>query len=258
MRGSAGMDVTQALTDDGYRLNSTEYICEANGIVQRDAQVIQFPIKSFVVQEEEIDRRKKFLMMKRSFDLIASTVALIALSPIMLLIAIAIFLNDPKGSPIFSQTRVGKDGKEFKFYKFRSMCVNAEEILDQLQDKNEMDGPAFKMKDDPRITKIGKFLRKTSLDELPQLVNIIKGDMSIVGPRPPLPREVEKYNAYHRQRLMVKGGLTCFWQCGGRSNVGFDEWVDMDIKYINQMSFRTDIKIILKTAKAVIRMDGAE
>lgn len=258
MRGSAGMDVTQALTDDGYRLNSTEYIREANGIVQRDAQVIQFPIKSFVVQEEEIDRRKMFLMMKRSFDLIASTIALIMLSPVMLFIAIAIFLDDPKGSPIFSQTRVGKDGKEFKFYKFRSMCVNAEAILDQLQEKNEMDGPAFKMKDDPRITKIGKFLRKTSLDELPQLVNIIKGDMSIVGPRPPLPREVEQYNAYHRQRLMVKGGLTCYWQCSGRNNVGFDEWVDMDIKYINQMSFRTDIKIILKTAKAVIKMDGAE
>lgn len=252
------MDVTQALNDDTYGLNSSEYISEVNRVVPRDAKVIQFPGKSSIVYEDVIDHKKRFLVIKRGFDLFASTVALILLSPIMLLIAIVIFFDDPKGSPIFSQTRVGKDGKEFKFYKFRSMCVNAEQILEQLKEQNEMDGPAFKMKNDPRITKIGKFIRKTSIDELPQLVNIIKGDMSIVGPRPPLPREVEQYSEYHRQRLMVKGGLTCYWQCGGRSNVGFDEWVDMDIKYIKEMSFRTDVKIILRTVKAVLRMDGAE
>lgn len=252
------MDVTQALNDDTYGLNSSEYISEVNRVVPRDAKVIQFPGKSSFVYEDVIDHKKRFLVIKRGFDLFASTVALILLSPIMLFIAIVIFFDDPKGSPIFSQTRVGKDGKEFKFYKFRSMCVNAEQILEQLKGQNEMDGPAFKMKNDPRITKIGKFIRKTSIDELPQLVNVIKGDMSIVGPRPPLPREVEQYSEYHRQRLMVKGGLTCYWQCGGRSNVGFDEWVDMDIKYIKEMSFKTDVKIILRTVKAVLRMDGAE
>ena len=252
------MDVTQALNDDAYRLNSTDYIYDANEIVQRDAKVIQFPIKSYVTYEELEKRKRRYFAMKRGFDLVASTVALIVLSPVMLLITLLIFLDDPKGSPIFSQIRVGKDGREFKFYKFRSMVVNAEAILEQLKEQNEMDGPAFKMKNDPRITKIGKFIRKTSLDELPQLVNIIKGDMSVVGPRPPLPREVAEYNAYHRQRLMVKGGLTCFWQCGGRSNVGFEEWVGMDIQYINQMSFKTDVKIILKTVKAVLKMDGAE
>lgn len=252
------MDVTQAFKDDTYRLNSSEYICEANEIVQRDAKVIQFPIKSSIITEEMIASKKKFLTMKRGFDVVLSTLALVVLAPVMLLIALAIFIDDPKGSPIFSQTRVGKDGREFRFYKFRSMCVDAEAILEQLKAQNEMDGPAFKMKNDPRITKIGKILRRTSLDELPQLVNIIKGDMSIVGPRPPLPREVVEYTEYQWQRLMVKGGLTCFWQCGGRSNVGFDEWVDMDIKYIKEMSLKTDFKIILKTVKAVLRMDGAE
>ena len=143
-------------------------------------------------------------------------------------------------------------------YKFRTMCINAEEKLEQLKALNEVDGPAFKMENDPRITKIGKFLRKTSLDELPQLLNILTGSMSVVGPRPPLPAEVDEYTAYQVQRLCVKSGLTCYWQCSGRSNVSFDEWMDMDIQYIKDRSIFTDLKIIFKTVKAVLKCDGAK
>ena len=142
--------------------------------------------------------------------------------------------------------------------KFRSMCVDAEEKLAALKELNEVDGPAFKMEHDPRVTKVGDFIRRTSLDELPQLFNILTGSMSVVGPRPPLPSEVEQYTVYQKQRLCVKGGLTCYWQCSGRSNVGFDEWMDMDIQYIKERSILTDIKIILKTFKAVIMRDGAK
>ena len=136
-------------------------------------------------------------------------------------------------------------------YKFRSMVHNAEELLKDLQHKNEQTGPAFKMADDPRITKVGKFIRKTSLDELPQLFNILKGDMSLVGPRPPIPREVREYNSYQMQRLLVKPGLTCIWQVSGRNNIGFDEWVDMDLEYIKTRNLLLDIKLILKTVKVL-------
>ena len=136
-------------------------------------------------------------------------------------------------------------------YKFRSMVHNAEELLKHLQEQNEQTGPAFKMTDDPRITKVGKFIRKTSLDELPQLFNVLKGDMSLVGPRPPIPREVEQYNSYQKQRLLVKPGLTCIWQVSGRNNIGFDEWVDMDLEYIKNRNLLLDIKLILKTVKVL-------
>ena len=136
-------------------------------------------------------------------------------------------------------------------YKFRSMVHNAEELLKHLQEQNEQTGPAFKMTDDPRITKVGKFIRKTSLDELPQLFNVLKGDMSLVGPRPPIPREVEQYNSYQKQRLLVKPGLTCIWQVSGRNNIGFDEWVEMDLEYIKNRNLLLDIKLILKTVKVL-------
>ena len=131
------------------------------------------------------------------------------------------------------------------------MVHNAEELLKHLQEQNEQTGPAFKMTDDPRITKVGKFIRKTSLDELPQLFNVLKGDMSLVGPRPPIPREVEQYNSYQKQRLLVKPGLTCIWQVSGRNNIGFDEWVDMDLEYIKNRNLLLDIKLILKTVKVL-------
>jgi lipopolysaccharide/colanic/teichoic acid biosynthesis glycosyltransferase len=171
-------------------------------------------------------------------------------------VAIAIKRDSP-GPVIFKQQRVGKDGKTFTMYKFRTMVVNAEEILDELLSKNEADGPVFKIKEDPRVTKSGKWLRKTSIDELPQLWNVLKGDMSLVGPRPPLEREVVQYDNYQRQRLSVKPGITCYWQVSGRSNTTFDEWVELDIKYIQEQSLWTDIKLLFKTIGAVLRKDGA-
>ena len=187
----------------------------------------------------------------------ASAVGLIVLSPLFLVVSIFIVLDDPKGSPIFVQTRVGKNGKEFRFYKFRSMVPDAEEQLDSLLGRNEMDGPVFKIRDDPRITRMGKFIRKTSIDELPQLWNVLRGDMSIVGPRPPVPREVAQYSDYQRQRLSVTPGLTCYWQVRKDRNLcSFDEWVEMDLQYIRERSIDTDLKIILKTFGAVLGMNG--
>ncbi len=194
---------------------------------------------------------------KRLFDLILSVFALIVLSPLFLVVAIAIKADDG-GSPIYKQIRLTKNGKEFGMYKFRSMCVNADQMLDDLMNQNEMEGPAFKIADDPRVTKIGKFIRKTSIDELPQLVNIIKGDMTIIGPRPPLPREVAEYTPYQLHRLDVKTGLACYHECSGRSdNHNFDQWVEEDLKYIRERSLWTDLKIILMTVRVVLTGKGA-
>ena len=194
---------------------------------------------------------------RRTQDVILSSVALLVLWPLMLLVALIVVIDSPGASPIFAQTRVGRDGKEFTFYKFRSMCPNAEEKLDGLLQFNEMDGPAFKIKNDPRITRVGKFIRMTSIDELPQLWNVLKGDMSIVGPSPGLPREVEQYDDYAKQRLLVQPGLTCFWQIRpNRNDLSFEEWVELDVKYINERSFLTDWKIIFATFGAVLGMNG--
>lgn len=192
-----------------------------------------------------------YLFIKRSIDIICSLAGIIVLSPIFLIVAILIKIEDPKGSIFFCQERNGQHPNTFKMYKFRSMVHNAEELLKDLQHKNEQTGPAFKMADDPRITKVGKFIRKTSVDELPQLFNVLKGDMSLVGPRPPIPREVEQYNSYQKQRLLVKPGLTCIWQVSGRNNIGFDEWVEMDLEYIKNRNLLLDIKLILKTVKVL-------
>ena len=198
-----------------------------------------------------------YRFIKRAFDIAASAAGLIVLFPLLLVVSILIVVDDPKGSPIFVQTRVGKDGKEFRFYKFRSMVVNAEEQLDDLMDQNEMDGPVFKIRDDPRITRVGKLIRRTSIDELPQLWNVLRGDMSIVGPRPPVPREVKQYNSYQQQRLSVTPGLTCYWQVRKERNLcSFDEWVEMDLQYIRERSISTDLKIIFKTFGAVLGMNG--
>lgn len=167
--------------------------------------------------------------------------ALIVLAVPMAIVALMIWIDSPGASPIFCQNRVGRDGKEFKLYKFRSMVPNAEAKLKEVLDQNEMDGPVFKIKKDPRITWMGRFIRKTSIDELPQLVNILKGDMSVVGPRPALPREVAKYIEYERQRLYVTPGLTCYWQVQtNRNDLTFDEWVELDLKYIQERSFWLD------------------
>ena len=194
---------------------------------------------------------------KRLIDIVGSLCGIILLSPLFLIVAILIKLEDPKGKVFFAQERNGRYPKTFKMYKFRSMVHNAEELLKDLMDRNEQTGPVFKINDDPRITKVGKFIRKTSIDELPQLFNVLKGDMSLVGPRPPIPHEVDQYNSYQMQRLAVKPGLTCIWQLSGRNNIGFDEWVEMDIEYIKTRNLWLDIKLIFKTVGVLFGDDNA-
>ena len=216
-------------------------------------------VKEKLLTIEQIQKgRGSYRFFRRLQDIVLSLLALLVLWPVLLVIAIIIVLDSPGAGPIFVQTRVGKNGKEFRFYKFRSMCPNAEAKLEELLDQNEMEGPAFKIKEDPRITRFGKFIRATSIDELPQLINVLRGDMSIVGPRPALPREVAQYDAYAMQRLIVSPGLTCYWQIQpNRNQLSFDEWLELDIKYINERSFLTDWKIIFATIRTVIGMTGA-
>lgn len=211
-----------------------------------------------MINRKEMLHEHRFYWFWRRFqDIVLSGAALVVLSPFLLLTALVVFLDDPHGSPFFVQERIGRNGKPFKFIKFRSMVVNAEEKLDSLLDQNEMDGPVFKIKDDPRITRVGHFIRRCSIDELPQLVNILMGDMSIVGPRPALPREVEQYTDYQKQRLYVQPGLTCYWQIQpNRNSISFDDWMDLDIKYINERSFLVDWKIIFATVGAVLNGEG--
>lgn len=209
------------------------------------------------LEMELLNQKRVYACLCRARDVFFSLLAIIVLSPLMLLVALLIVIDDPHGSPIFSQYRVGKNGKQFKLYKFRSMIVDAEGKLDALLKQNEMDGPVFKMKKDPRITRVGSLIRKTSVDELPQLFNILKGEMSIVGPRPSLPREVEKYDDYQMQRLYVKPGLTCYWQIQPKRNsLTFDEWVALDIQYIQDRTFWLDWKIIFKTVGVVFTAQG--
>ena len=206
----------------------------------------------------EVYRKKSpvYKAAKRLMDITLSSVALIVLSPVFLLTAIAILAED--GCPVFfTQPRAGKDMKSFRVYKFRSMYKDADSKLRELLKENEQTGHAFKIKNDPRITKVGKVIRRCSIDELPQLINIIKGDMSIVGPRPILTWQMEECNDYEKQRLIVQPGLTCYWQISGRANIGWDEWVELDLDYIEDMSIWTDIKMIMKTIPAVFDSEGA-
>ena len=204
-----------------------------------------------------LNRGRNYWRFRRFQDIVLSSLALAALWPFLLLVALIIVIDSPGASPIFAQTRVGRDGKEFTFYKFRSMIPNAESHLEELLPENEMCGPVFKIRDDPRMTRFGRFIRKCSIDELPQLYNVLRGDMSIVGPRPALPREVAQYDDYAMQRLIVSPGLTCYWQIQpNRNQLSFDEWLELDLKYIRERSFLTDWKIILSTFSAVLGMTG--
>ena len=198
-----------------------------------------------------------YSITKRLIDIVGSLCGIILLSPLFLIVAVLIKLEDPKGKVFFAQERNGRYPKTFKMYKFRSMVHNAEDLLKDLMDRNEQTGPVFKINDDPRITKVGKVIRRTSIDELPQLFNVLKGDMSLVGPRPPIPHEVDQYNSYQMQRLAVKPGLTCIWQVSGRNNIGFDEWVEMDIEYIKTRNLWLDIKLIFKTVGVLFGDDDA-
>lgn len=191
------------------------------------------------------------------FDIVSSAAGLIVLSPVFLVVAIVIMIDDP-GNPFFIQERDGLNGKVFKMFKFRSMNKNAPQLRAAMEKDNELDGPAFKISNDPRITKVGHFLRKSSIDELPQLLNILLGDMSVVGPRPLPTYETAQLNTYQRQRLLVKPGLICYWQIRGRNNTSFSEWIEMDFDYINHASLWTDFKILFEAVPAVLKGEGAE
>ena len=208
-------------------------------------------------REKTLRSHRRYWVLRRAQDIVFSLLALILLAPLALLISLAIVLDSPGDGAIFRQRRVGRDGKLFWLYKFRTMCPDAEEQLNELLSQNQMDGPVFKITGDPRITRVGRFLRKTSLDELPQLLNVLQGDMSIVGPRPALPREVELYSDYQRQRLYVTPGLSCYWQIAPhRNEMSFDEWVALDMKYIQERSFWVDWKIIFLTVRAMLMKYG--
>lgn len=194
---------------------------------------------------------------KRIFDIFFATLILLFFIPLMVIIAIIICIDDPHAGPFYKQIRVGRHGEEFYMYKFRTMRKDADKMKKQLEKQNEMDGPVFKIKNDPRITRVGKYLRKLSLDELMQFFNVLKGDMTLVGPRPPLPGEVEHYTDYQKLRLHVTPGITCTWQIHkNRNDVPFDEWVEMDLDYIQNRTFLNDIKIMLETPIAMLTATG--
>ncbi|MCV3322376.1 sugar transferase [Pediococcus ethanolidurans] len=204
------------------------------------------------LDKNDIDNRHVYHRVKRVFDFVASLLGLIILSPLFLILAFCIKSENWHGPVFYSQIRLGVGGRPFKMYKFRSMVVDADKKIKDLLDKNEIDGAMFKMKEDPRITKVGKFIRKYSLDELPQLYNVLIGDMSLVGPRPPLTREVKEYTDYDKQRLLVQPGCTGLWQVSGRNALGFDEMVELDLKYIEQSSVLFDVIILFKTVEIMI------
>lgn len=204
-----------------------------------------------------IDERPIYSVLKRCFDIAFSLAVLAVLSPVLLAVALVIWLDDPNGSPLFFQERVGKRGKTFRMVKFRTMCVDAEDKLSDLMDANEKDGPVFKIAEDPRVTRVGRLLRKTSLDEMPQFWNVLVGDMSVVGPRPALPREVVQYTERERLRLAVRPGITCYWQTRrNRDSISFAEWVDLDLLYIQKCGLWADFKLIVQTVGCVLTFQG--
>lgn len=225
------------------------------------APVLGERIQSIEVQLDleltDSEKQSSYERAKRAFDIIGAACGLLLLLPLFLVVAICIKLEDPKGTVFFYQTRVGRDGRTFRMYKFRSMIADAENRLTELLASNEIQGAMFKMKDDPRITRIGSFIRKTSIDELPQLVNVLTGSMSLVGPRPPLPREVETYTNYHMRRLDVTPGCTGLWQVSGRNGLSFEQMVELDLMYITKRSIWFDIKIIIRTVKVIFIPNSA-
>ena len=252
--------------DQGRDINALVFACEEVGVrfsvladwfrpnIARTSlrSLGDTPLLTFSTTPSQVGQ----LMIKIIMDRIIAFLALLVLSPLLGAIAVLIKLTSP-GPVLFAQSRSGLNGREFSFYKFRTMVQDAESLKDKLQALNEMSGPVFKMKHDPRVTRLGKLLRKYSLDELPQLFNILKGDMSLVGPRPPIPAEVSKYERWQRRRLSMKPGLTCFWQIGGRNEIDFGEWMELDLKYIDNWSLKLDLIILLKTVPVVLLGRGA-
>ncbi|MBQ9375956.1 MAG: sugar transferase [Ruminococcus sp.] len=213
---------------------------------------VEEPVKVHTWRKVKYKEKPVYDAVKRAFDIVASVLALLLLSPLLIVVTILIFITDP-GNPFFVQQRVGKNGKLFNMYKFRSMQKNAEDVKEQLLEQNEVDGPLFKITNDPRVTKVGAFIRKTSIDELPQLINILTGEMSVIGPRPFIPAEQAELPD---ERLMVKPGLSCYWQIGGKNSISLDEQMELDFKYIEERSVVTDLKIIGKTIKSVFKSDN--
>lgn len=222
----------------------------------RTPPVLQVEVPASDPPQVEVQRSAVYEVCKRLFDLAAGLVILLLLLPIIPVIAIMIRL-DSRGSVFFKQDRVGRDGQIFPFYKFRSMYQGAENQRKDVENLNEQDGPIFKVRSDPRITPVGRFLRKSSLDEIPQIFNVLRGEMSIVGPRPQMPAEVAQYQPWHRRRLEVTPGITCLWQISGRSQISFNEWMRLDMEYLKTRSLRTDLMIFFKTIPAVIARKGA-
>ena len=221
------------------------------------ASVVGIEKPVVIDRKQNLREHRLYWVGRRTQDVVLSALALVVLSPVMMATAIAIVVDDPSAGPIFSQERIGRDGKPFKFYKFRSMYKNAEERKKELESQNEMNGFMFKMKDDPRITKVGKFIRKTSIDELPQFYNVLKGDMSLVGTRPPTVDEFRQYESHQKRRLSAKPGITGLWQVSGRNEIkDFEDVVKLDVQYIDNWSIGLDIKIILKTIKVVFEKGG--
>lgn len=226
-------------------------------LVKEEKRCAEVGCSSCAVSAESTKKHSVYEFFKRVFDVVASLLGLIVLFVPLLIVALVVAIDSPGASPIYVQERVGKNGKTFRFYKFRTMVANADELLKELLKQNEMQGPAFKIKNDPRITRFGRFLRKTGIDEFPQLWNVIRGDMSLVGPRPPLPREVEQYTPEQKIRLTVIPGITCYWQIQPcRNKLSFDEWVALDAKYIKERSFAVDLKILFSTVGVVFGMEG--
>ena len=229
----------------------------------RLGSLVQFPSRPAVGATAEVptgaipfDSAHAYRLVKRSLDIVVALLALILLIPLVVVVATAIRLTSP-GPILFAQTRCGQEGRPFRLFKFRTMVSDAELIRRELAHLNEMSGPMFKVRMDPRITRVGRVLRKFSIDELPQLVNVLRGEMTLVGPRPSIVAEVEQFTPHQRRRLEVKPGLTCLWQVSGRSDLGFDEWVALDIEYIDRRSVRLDLQILVRTVPAVLTGRGA-
>ncbi|MCT3307789.1 sugar transferase [Lactiplantibacillus plantarum] len=214
-------------------------------------------LEKVIIDQTRIQRRYGYRFVKRGFDILASLMGLILLSPLFLIVAIAIKVDDPRGNVFYSQIRLGRGERPFKMFKFRSMVSNADKLMVQLTEENEVSGAMFKMREDPRVTRVGRIIRKYSIDELPQLINVVIGSMSLVGPRPPLPQEVSEYTEYDKQRLLIKPGCTGLWQISGRNSVGFDEMVELDLQYIEKSSFWFDLKIMFMTVKIMIWPNSA-
>jgi exopolysaccharide biosynthesis polyprenyl glycosylphosphotransferase len=248
------------------RIASIIDLCEEQGITVRILTEI-FNLRFAQWKTETLGKESLVLyrghiegvqvLVKRALDIFVSMILLIVFSPLFLVVTILIKATSP-GLILFIQKRVGLNKRIFSLYKFRTMVPDAEEQMEEIEHLNEADGPVFKIRDDPRVTPIGNFLRKTSIDEFPQLLNVLKGDMSLVGPRPLPVRDYSGFNKdWHRRRFSIRPGITCLWQVNGRSNISFEKWMELDMEYIDRWSLGLDIKILAKTAFAVLRMSGA-